>query len=44
VRHLRQKDLADQIMSELRLPSKTTDKETNPRYRCSACLQEREGE
>jgi hypothetical protein len=41
---LRQEYLVDRRKHEMRLPSKTTDGETDADCRCSACLQEREGE
>jgi hypothetical protein len=41
---LRDKDVVSGIMSELHLPSESTDNGTDAHYRCSYCLRVREGE
>jgi hypothetical protein len=41
---LKDKRMVRKIVSELNLPTKSTDKGTDAHYRCSACLQGREGE
>jgi hypothetical protein len=41
---LRDKDVVSRVMSKLHLPSENMDKGTDAHYRCSSCLQVREGE
>ena len=40
---LRDKDMVSRIMSELHLPTESTDKGSDLHYRCSSCLRVREG-